>query len=285
MIISPLLVLSITFSTILLLRPQNAVLESPSRHHIGASSTTAPALDLDIQRKPKERRDCESCSPVGMHTISPYHNWETFMLDYEEMLRKLRIFVYPDAFTGNESSPYATIFLPHSDPSDPKIGNYYSEHAFKLALLRSTLLTRRPDEAHFFFMPFSINVMRYHPLMQSESSISSFVANYVARISAEFEFWNASGGADHFFVCCHSVGREAASKHHDLHNNAVQITCSSSYFQRLYIPRKDIALPQIWPRPSPNHEVLNPPNQRSVCYYINELWQAVFLWRSFLMQD
>lgn len=247
MIISPLAVLLITFSTILLLRPQTVVLESPSGPHI----------PLDLRRKPKESRDCESCIPV----ISPYHNWEVFMLDYEEMLKKLRIFVYPDAFTGNESSPSATIFLPHSDPLNPKIGNYYSEHAFKLALLRSPLVTQRPDEAHFFFMPFSINVMRNHHLLHSESSISSFVANYVVRISSEFEFWNASGGADHFFVCCHSVGREATSKHSDLHNNAVQITCSSTYFQRLYTPHKDIALPQVWPRP--NHQVLNPPNQRT----------------------
>ncbi|KAH6771089.1 hypothetical protein C2S52_015892 [Perilla frutescens var. hirtella] len=253
MIISPLAVLLITSSTILSRGPQILLHNSL----------------LDVRRKPKEsREDCGSCSsPPPLHTrtktITPYHNWETFSADYEEMLSKFRVFVYPipDAFVGNESSPSARIFLPHPDPLNPKIGNYYSEHAFKLSLLRSSLVTKRPHKAHFFFMPFSINAMRNHPLVHSESSISTFVANYVSNISSEFEFWNASGGADHFFVCCHSVGREAASKHSGLHNNAVQITCSSSYFQRLYTPHKDIPLPQVWPRL--DRQALNPPNQRT----------------------
>ncbi|XP_057773952.1 probable glycosyltransferase At5g03795 isoform X2 [Salvia miltiorrhiza] len=190
---------------------------------------------------------------------SPYHDWEFFNADYEEMLSKLRIYVYPDALNANTSS--SAVFLPHPDPLNPKIGNYYSEHAFKLALLRSSLVTQRPNHAHFFFMPFSINMMRYHPLLRSESSISTFVANYVTKISSQSAHWNASGGADHFFVCCHSVGREATSQHSALRNNAIQITCSSSYFQRLYTPHRDIALPQVWPRP--DHQTLIPPHQRS----------------------
>ncbi|KAL8519884.1 hypothetical protein ACS0TY_010718 [Phlomoides rotata] len=181
--------------------------------------------------------------------------------NYQEMLNKLKIFVYPDVSMNNESSPFARIFLPHPDPLDPKIGNYYSEHAFKLALLQSSFVTELAEEAHFFFMPFSINAMRNHPLLRSESAISDFVANYVSRISTDFPFWNASGGADHIFVCCHSVGREATSKHFEVRNNAVQLTCSSSYFQRLYTAHKDIALPQIWPRQ--NDQVLIPPNMRT----------------------
>lgn len=60
------------------------------------------------------------------------------------------------------------IFLPLADPSkNPKLGNYFSEHAFKVALLQSSLLTQR-EEANFFFMPFPINAMRNH-------HISSFV--------------------------------------------------------------------------------------------------------------
>ncbi|KAK2965140.1 hypothetical protein RJ640_005303 [Escallonia rubra] len=54
--------------------------------------------------------------------------------------------------------------------------------------------------------------------------------------------------------------REAASKHRELLNNAIQVTCSSSYFQRLYISHKDVGLPQVWPRqPEP---LLNPPDER-----------------------
>ncbi|CAL5420936.1 unnamed protein product [Camellia sinensis] len=189
----------------------------------------------------------------------PYHNWRLFKADYQEMLQNLRIYVYPDAFINNQS--FARVFLPHPNPKDPKLGNYFSEHAFKTALLGSSLVTSRAEEAHFFFMPFSINAMRNHPRLHSVKSISDFVAQYTNRISSEFKFWNASGGADHFYTCCHSIGREAASKHHDLHNTAIQITCSSSYFQRLFISHKDVGLPQVWPRPP--HQLLNPPHARN----------------------
>ncbi|XP_073144712.1 probable glycosyltransferase At5g03795 [Henckelia pumila] len=207
---------------------------------------------------------CPILSPPPMYIeskASPYHNWKLFNADYQEMLQTLKIFVYPDAFMNKDSSPFAPVFLPHPNPLDPKIGNYFSEHAFKLALVKSSLITQRPEEAHFFFMPFSINAMRNHALLHSESAISNFIAQYILRISSEFEFWNASGGSDHFFICCHSVGREAASNNFALRNNAIQITCSSNYFQRLYSAHKDIALPQVWPRP--HNQFLNPLNARN----------------------
>lgn len=190
----------------------------------------------------------------------PYHNWELFAADFQEMLHNLKIFVYPDISMNDSSSPFAHIFLPHPNPFHPKIGNYFSEHMFKVALLRSSLITRHPVNAHFFFLPFSINALRNDPHIHSEAAISDFVSQYTTTITQKFRFWNASKGTDHFYICCHSVGKDAASKHHDLHNNAIQVTCSSSYFQRLYVTHKDVGLPQVWPRP--HEEVLNPPELR-----------------------
>lgn len=217
---------------------------TPVDHQTGASSSPSPQ-ELHMKKD-----------------NGPYRDWDVFSADYQEMMRTLKIFVYPDALKENNSSssPFDSIFLPLANLMDPKLGNYFSEHAFKVALLGSSLVTRSPEEAHFFFMPFSINVMRNYPLLHSASSISDFVAEYTRKISSEFWYWNASGGSDHFYVCCHSIGREAASKHPALHTNAIQVTCSSSYFQRLYITHKDIGLPQIWPRrPEPG---TNPPDSR-----------------------
>ncbi|KAK6139097.1 hypothetical protein DH2020_027158 [Rehmannia glutinosa] len=262
LILPPFAVLLITSSMILSLPPEILLLNSPASTHEITNTTRVFGLNIRGDLKESLEDSVSSPPPLEIKTMaSPYHNWELFNADYHEMLKRLRIFVYPDVSMNNESSPFARVFLPHPNPLDPKIGNYFSEHAFKLALLQSSLVTRRPEEAHFFFMPFSINVMRNHHRLHSELSISNFVANYVSRISSEFEFWNASGGADHFFVCCHSVGREAASKHFGVRNNAIQITCSSSYFQRLYTAHKDIALPQVWPRL--RDQVLNPPNRRT----------------------
>ncbi|KAF9689067.1 hypothetical protein SADUNF_Sadunf01G0053200 [Salix dunnii] len=194
----------------------------------------------------------------------PYHNWELFAADFQEMMQHLKIFVYPDIF--NKSSPFANIFLPRENPlDDPKLGNYFSEHMFKVSLLHSPLITANPEKALFFFLPFSINNLRNDPRVHSEAKISQFVAQYTSSISNSLRFWNASGGADHFYVCCHSVGREAPSKHHGLRNNAIQLTCCSSYFQRFYLSHKDVGLPQVWPRT--DQTALNPPHARHRLVY------------------
>ncbi|XP_059447721.1 probable glycosyltransferase At3g07620 isoform X2 [Corylus avellana] len=167
----------------------------------------------------------------------------------------------------SKSSPFSPIFLPHPDPFHTGLGNYFSEHMFKVALLRSSLITRHPEEAHLFFLPFSINLLRNDPRVYSEASISEFVTQYTTRVRRDFKFWNASAGADHFYVYCHSVGREAASKLHDLYNNAIQVTCSSSYFQRYYVSHKDVGLPQVWPRP--HEKALTPPDARHKLVYFS----------------
>lgn len=239
-------------------------LQNPQKNSLECGQCHLPCSSLESGCRCNSTHRCPILTPPPIYIeskASPYHNWQLFNADYQEMLRTLKIFVYPDVFMNKDSSPFASVFLPHPNPLDPKIGNYFSEHAFKLALLKSSLITQRPEEAHFFFMPFSINAMRNHPLLHSESSISNFIAQYILRISSEFEFWNASGGSNHFFICCHSVGREAASNNFALRNNAILITCSSSYFQRLYTAHKDIALPQVWPRA--HNQFLNPLNARN----------------------
>ncbi|KAJ4822126.1 hypothetical protein Tsubulata_017257 [Turnera subulata] len=190
----------------------------------------------------------------------PYHNWELFSRDFQEMLQHFKIFVYPDIF--DKANPFANIFLPlDKNPfQNPRIGNYFSEHIFKISLLNSSVLTSTPRDAHFFYLPFSVNNLRNDPRVRSELRISEYVAEYTSSVARRFGFWNASGGADHFYVCCHSVGRDATSRHHWLHNNVIQVTCSSSYFQRFYVAHKDVGLPQIWPR---SHQIaLNPPHLR-----------------------
>ncbi|KAF6172313.1 hypothetical protein GIB67_024935 [Kingdonia uniflora] len=88
-------------------------------------------------------------------------------------------------------------------------------------------------------------------------------------------------GSDHFFVCCHSVGRDAVSKHFHLHNNAIQVAYSASYFQRLYISHKDVALPQVWPRPP--EKPLNPPHARHETYETQ--YRAIFVVNCKMMKN
>ncbi|KAK4835393.1 hypothetical protein QYF36_009126 [Acer negundo] len=111
------------------------------------------------------------------------------------MMHNFKIYVYPHVYNNNNTSSeeaFAGIFLPHPNPLNPKIGNYLSEHMFKLSLLRSSLITTIPQQAHFFFLPFLINAMRNDRRIRSEAAIAEFVAQHTRRISSQFPFWNAS---------------------------------------------------------------------------------------------
>lgn len=252
-----------------LVAPQNTTfypIQNHHRHNRQNLSLNAPQQAATLFPPPPPPPPPLTNTVDSVLETGPYHNWELFAADFQEMMRHLKIFVYPDTF--NRSSPFANIFLPHENPlNNPKLGNYFSEHMFKVSLLHSPLLTATPEKAHFFFLPFSINDLRNDPRVHSEAKISQFVAQYTSSISSSFRFWNASGGADHFYVCCHSVGREAPSRHHALRNNAIQLTCCSSYFQRFYLSHKDVGLPQVWPRT--DQTALNPPHARHRLVYFS----------------
>lgn len=272
-----LLLFTVPLAALFIVTTHNFDLQLPqerNRNSTPSHSTTFPSSSFTADLAPplpplpqaeaviiKSKPNVIKAVDTTIEESGPYHNWQLFVQDFKEMMRNFRIYVYPDADATNQTqSQFGPIFLPHQNPFDPKLGNYFSEHMFKLSLLQSSLLTLHPQQAHLFFLPFSINLLRNDPRVHSEASISEFVSQYITRILSDFTFWNASAGADHFYVYCHSVGREAASKFLDLRNNAIQVTCSSSYFQRYYVTHKDVALPQVWPRP--NDQPLTPPDAR-----------------------
>ncbi|KAK7336267.1 hypothetical protein VNO77_16803 [Canavalia gladiata] len=169
-----------------------------------------------------------------------FHDRDMFLEDYKEMNRSLKIYVYPH----RKDDPFANALLPvESEPG----GNYASESYFKKVLMKSHFITKDPTEADLFFLPFSIARLR-HDGRVGVRGIQDFVRDYIQNISHKYPYWNRTGGADHFYVACHSIGRSAMDKAPDVRFNAIQIVCSSSYFLSGYVAHKDACLPQIWPR-------------------------------------
>lgn len=80
------------------------------------------------------------------------------------------------------------------------IGNYYNEHKFKITLKKSKFVTTDSAESHLFYLPFSVNVMRNNFSVKSKPSIIKLVRSYIKNVSQEYEYWNRSRGADHFFA-------------------------------------------------------------------------------------
>ncbi|GMH23021.1 hypothetical protein Nepgr_024864 [Nepenthes gracilis] len=177
-------------------------------------------------------------SNVNNHEV--FHEEDIFLKNYKEMNKSLKIYVYPH----RRSDPFANALLPvNKEPG----GNYASETYFKNVLMNSHFITKDPSKANLFFLPFSIASLRNDRRI-GVGGLPGFIRDYIFNISMQYPYWNRTGGADHFYVACHSVSRLAMHKADRVKLNAIQVVCSSSYFLPNYVTHKDLALPQIWPR-------------------------------------
>ncbi|KAE9465681.1 hypothetical protein C3L33_02393, partial [Rhododendron williamsianum] len=122
--------------------------------------------------------------------------------------------------------PLANVLLPVT--SEPG-GNYASESYFKKSLMKSHFITKDPSKADFFFLPFSITGMRNDKRI-GVGGMQDYVRDYVSNVRQKYPYWNRTGGADHFYVACHSIGKIAMGKAEEVKNNAIQVVCSSNYF-------------------------------------------------------
>lgn len=160
-----------------------------------------------------------------------YHSPEAFHLNYAEMEKKFKVFVYPD---GDPNTYYQT----------PRklTGKYASEGYFFQNIRESQFRTDDPDQAHLFFIPISCHKMRGKGT--SYENMTVIVQNYVHKLMSKYPYWNRTLGADHFFVTCHDVGVRATEGVPLLVKNSIRVVCSPSYDVG-FIPHKDVALPQI----------------------------------------
>lgn len=101
---------------------------------------TAPG---DLNQLPEENEnENEEFSDI-------YHSPEVFRLNYAEMERKFKVYIYPD---GDPKTFYQT----------PRklTGKYSSEGYFFQNIREGRFRTEDPDQAHLFFIPISCHKMR-----------------------------------------------------------------------------------------------------------------------------
>ncbi|XP_025884525.1 probable glycosyltransferase At5g03795 [Solanum lycopersicum] len=226
--------------------------QDEATHHLLAKNTSSePFPNTHHLPKPKLQLSSSTEKKVEMKK-EIFHDKDVFNEEYKEMNRSLKIYVYPH----KKDDPFANILLA---VDDEPLGNYASESYFKKSLFKSHFITKDPKEADLFYLPFSITNMRNDKRV-GVSGIQDFVKEYVDEISEKYPYWNKSGGADHFYVACHSIGRSSMEKAIHVKLNAIQVVCSSSYFLSSYVPHKDASIPQIWPRKGPSPT--NAPSRR-----------------------
>ncbi|GAV81809.1 Exostosin domain-containing protein [Cephalotus follicularis] len=160
-----------------------------------------------------------------------YHSPEDFKLDYEQMEREFKVFMYPDLDESYYQTPLSLT------------GKYASEGYFVKNLMESQFLTHDPDEAHLFFFPIFCTQTKAANVRTSEN-LTSNVEKFFQKLIHKYPYWNRTLGADHFFVTCYDTGVEATERVPLLVKNSIRVVCSPSYAVG-YNPHKDVSLPPV----------------------------------------
>ncbi|XP_075499575.1 LOW QUALITY PROTEIN: putative glycosyltransferase At3g07620 [Primulina tabacum] len=164
-----------------------------------------------------------------------YRNAYVFERSYLLMERLFKIYVY------EEGEPP----LFHSGPSK----NIYSTEGIFLGLIESNTHFRTfdPDEAHAYFLPFSVvMILQYlfDPIERDKAVLQRVVGDYVGVISNKYPYWNRSFGADHFMLSCHDWGPRATWAVHKLYFTSMRVLCNANTSE-FFNPRKDVSFPEI----------------------------------------
>ena len=86
-------------------------------------------------------------------------------------------------------------------------GIYASEGWFMKQLEdHNKFVTKDPQKAHLYYLPFSSRMLRVKLYVQkshSRTDMVQYLQDYLDLIAGKYPFWNRTGGADHFLVACH----------------------------------------------------------------------------------
>ncbi|KAH9608755.1 hypothetical protein KSS87_019419 [Heliosperma pusillum] len=190
-------------------------------------------LDLKSLRPPPSA--VKAAEFAAADTAEVYHSSEIFRLNYAEMEKKFKVFIYPD---GNSKTFYQT---------PRKLTGKYASEGLSEAELD---LFQVYSLACVMFKVYSISVKMFtiteipYEGGTSYENMTIIVKDYVESLIDKYPYWNRTLGADHFFVTCHDVGVRATEGLPLLIKNSIRVVCSPSYDVG-FIPHKDVALPQV----------------------------------------
>ncbi|CAK8566967.1 unnamed protein product [Lathyrus sativus] len=164
-----------------------------------------------------------------------YINAFAFHRSYRLMEKLFRIYVY------EEGEPP----LFHYGPCK----NIYSMEGIFINLLETNTMfkTQNPNEAHVYFLPFSVTMIiqhLFHPVIRDKAVLGRTIGDYVDIISHKYAYWNRSYGADHFMLSCHDWGPRATWYVKELYFIAIRVLCNANISEH-FNPKKDASFPEI----------------------------------------
>eukprot|EP00253_Pinus_taeda_P026721 PITA_26721 len=200
-----------------------------------------PKVEIDLRRARASIRRAvlhgeQKGAPGGnISTSDIYKNAVAFHQSYREMWKRFKIFLYRDG-----EPP-----LVHIGPCK---NIYTTEGRFIDELeLGNRFLTSNPEDAHVFFLPFSVTLMVtyiYKPYSYDVKPLKRFMADYIHVVANKYSFWNRSQGADHFMLSCHDWAPMASRGNPLLYNNSIRVLCNANVSEG-FNPTKDVTLPEM----------------------------------------
>ncbi|XP_010434775.1 PREDICTED: probable glycosyltransferase At5g03795 [Camelina sativa] len=183
---------------------------------------------LEIQSAPEIVNDTDLFAPV-------FRNLSVFKRSYELMELILKVYIYPD---GDKP-----IF------HQPHLNGIYASEGWFMKLMESNtqFVTKDPERAHLFYMPYSVKQLQktiFVPGSHNIKPLSIFLREYVNMLSIKYPFWNRTHGSDHFLVACHDWGPYTVSEHPELRRNTIKALCNADLSDGVFVPGKDVSLPE-----------------------------------------
>ncbi|CAO2819489.1 unnamed protein product [Amaranthus hypochondriacus] len=180
----------------------------------------------ELKNAPVVTNDSELYAPI-------FKNVSMFKRSYELMELILKVYVYPDG--------QPPIF------HQPHLSGIYASEGWFMKLLEGNrqFVTRDPEKAHLFYLPYSARQLQQALYIQGShdlAPLSIFIRDYVNSLAVKYPFWNRTHGSDHFLVACHDWGPYTLKAHKELVQNAIKVVCNADLSEGIFKAGKDISL-------------------------------------------
>nr|XP_027190894.1 probable glycosyltransferase At5g03795 isoform X2 [Cicer arietinum] len=197
------------------------------------------AVDQELLQARSEIENAPVVNEVENLHAPLFRNVSKFKRSYELMEKTLKVYVYREGTKPIMHSPYL-------------LGIYASEGWFmKLMEANKAFVTKDPKKAHLFYLPFSSRRLEetlYDRNSHSHKNLIWHLNNYVDMISTKHNFWNRTGGADHFLVACHDW---APSETKQRMAKCLRSLCNADVKEG-FVLGKDVSLPETYVRNAKN---------------------------------